>query len=175
MALAPVPSLETTNDELPLGSALELVRQIARANHALEKLSMRMESRFGITAQQRLLIRSIGSEPGMRASRLAQILFLDPSTVSTSLARLERKGLLSRRRDPSDARSSRLFLTAKGRALDRPTRGTVEGAAQRLLDARGDAELAGVRHVLAELAQRFEEEALVESSLPVRGPRRRAS
>lgn len=137
--------------EYPLGSALDFMRRIWQLNQALEKLSSRMEKRLGVTAQQRLIIRCIGKYPGMTAGKLASVLHVDPGTVSASLRRLEGKGLLERRRDPRDKRRAAIGLTSKGRALDRPADGTVEGAVERLLEGASPEELAATSCVVERL------------------------
>ena len=118
----------------PLGPALDFLQRLWQLNHALEQVSSRMEKRLGVTAQQRLILRCVGKYPGMTAGQLASLLHVDPGTVSAALRRLERKGLLERRRDPRDTRRASLGLTAKGRGLDQPVEGTVEHAVERLLD-----------------------------------------
>ena len=92
-----------------------------------------MERQFGITAQQRLIIRCVGTYPGITAGQLATILNLDPGTVSAALRRLEQKKLIERRRDPTDNRRVALGLSHQGRALDTPAVGTVEAAVAEFL------------------------------------------
>jgi len=127
----------TTQDDskakYPLGPALDFLQRLWQLNHALEKLSSRMDKRLGVTAQQRLILRCVGKYPGMTAGHLAMLLHVDPGTVSASLNRLEKKGLLERRRDPRDKRRASLGLTAEGRDLDRPADGTAEDAVERVL------------------------------------------
>ena len=147
------PARTTTNgrDDAPdvpaLGPALEFLQHLWHLNHALERLSLQMERRLGVTAQQRFVIRCVGKYPGMTAGRLARVLHLDPGTVSAALRRLEAKGVLARRRDPADMRRVTLGLTAAGRALDRPAAGTVEHAVERLLE-RKDGRVVGVTTAL---------------------------
>ena len=119
----------------PLGPALDFLQRLWQLNHALEKVSSRMEKQLGVTAQQRLIVRCVGKYPGLTAGQLASLLHVDPGTASAALNRLESKGLLERRRDPRDKRRASLGLTAKGRALDLPAEGTVERAVERLLDS----------------------------------------
>ncbi|MEO8605633.1 MAG: MarR family transcriptional regulator [bacterium] len=130
-----------TRAATPLGSALEFLQHLWRVNHALERLSSRMERHLGITAQQRLVIRCIGKHPGMTAGQLARLLHLDPGTISAALRRLERRDLVVRCRAPLDKRRVALSLTATGRALTRPAAGTVEHAVERLLASARDADI----------------------------------
>ena len=135
----------------PLGPALDFLQRLWNLNHVLEKISRRMEKRLGSTAQQRLILRCIGKYPGMTAGHLAMLLHLDPGTVSAALNRLETKDLLERRRDPRDRRRVTLGLTAKGRALDRPAPGTVEGAVERLLASTPAEQLQTMKAIVDQL------------------------
>jgi len=112
----------------PLGTVLEFMRLIWRLDHALQRTSRRMQVSLGLTSPQRLVIRVLGRFPGMRAGQLAEMLCVHPSTLTPVLQRLERQGLVVRRRDPRDGRRALLGLTAKGRQFDHDTEGTVENA-----------------------------------------------
>jgi MarR family transcriptional regulator, organic hydroperoxide resistance regulator len=152
--------------EYPLGAALDFLRRLWRLNHALERLSSRMDQRLGVTAQQRLVIRCVGKYPGVTAGQLAALLHIDPGTASATLKRLEEKQLIERRRDPRDKRRIALGLTARGRQMDRPIEGTVEEAAQRMLDQITAAEAAGAAATL----ERFT--SLLETDHARHAPRR---
>jgi len=115
-----------------------------------------MEQRLGITAQQRLVIRCVGKYPGLTAGHLAKLLHIDPGTASTTLKRLDEKGILTRRRNPRDRRRIALGLTARGRQLDRPMLGTVEDAAERLLSEVRPADTMRAVSLLERLAKLLE-------------------
>ncbi len=140
----------------PLGAALDLMGHVSALNHALERLSSRMERTLGITAQQRLIVRCVGKYPGITAGQLASLLHLDPGTVSASLRRLAERRLLERRPDPRDKRRVTLGLTSAGRALDRPTSGTVESAIEQLLSEATSAEIETAKAVLGRLSHLLE-------------------
>jgi len=142
----------------PLGPALDFLQRLWQLNHAMEKLSSRMEKRLGVTAQQRLILRCVGKYPGMTAGHLASLLHVDPGTVSAALSRLESKGLLERRRDPRDKRRASLGLTAKGRALDQPSDGTVERAVEQLLLSAPSAQVVTMVSVVDQLTRLLREE-----------------
>ena len=158
----------------PAGGALDFLQRLWRLNHALERLSLAMAARIGVTAQQRFVIRCVGRFRGLTAGQLATILHVDPGTISTTLGRLGDKGLVARRRDPLDGRRVTVTLTAAGRALDRPAAGTVEDAARALLVEVTTAEANVAVSTIDALARLLEERAVSLSSGPRRGPRRRA-
>jgi DNA-binding MarR family transcriptional regulator len=135
-----------------LDPALDFLERLWQLNQALEQLSRRMEKRYGVTAQQRLMIRCVGRFSGIGAGQLASLLHVDPGTVSATLKRLEGKGLLRRHRDPRDKRRTALFLTARGRTLEKPLPGTVEEAVERLLEAVHTREVGALTRVAGKLA-----------------------
>lgn len=147
---APEPESEAGGDP-----ALELLQHLWQLNHSVERVSLQMERTLGITAQQRLVIRFLGRYPGITPSRLAALLRVDRSTVSTTLSRLVKKGFVSFRRDARDRRRVTLGLTATGRALDGPAPHTVEAAVNALLAEIDARDLEATQRVLARLAQRL--------------------
>ena len=146
------------HEDITLGPTVEFMRTLWRLNHALERLSRRMEAAWGVTAQQRMIIRCVGKYPGMTASQLARQFHVDAGTVSTALGRLERKGLLERRRAERDRRRLTLGLTAAGRTVDHVA-GTLDHAVESLLRAASGEDVAGTRRVLETLANLLEFEA----------------
>lgn len=137
----------------PLGDVLEFMRLVWAIDHAVQALSKQMTRSLGVTGPQRLVIRITGLVPGISAGHLAEVLHVHQSTLTGVLARLQRKGVLHRRSDPRDRRRSRLVLTARGRRIDRATRGTVESAMQSMLARSTAAELRAARKLFALLAE----------------------
>lgn len=144
--------------DFPLSPAIDFLQRLWQLNHALEKLSSRMEKRIGVTAPQRMIVRCIGKYPGIAPSQLAVVLHLDPGTISATLSRLEDKGFVVRKRDRDDKRRVSLGLTAKGRRLDRPVRGTVEHGMERLLQGSPPRDIAAARKLLENLTIALQEE-----------------
>lgn len=153
-------------EELPLNPALSFLQGIWELDHALERLSGQMERNLGITAPQRFIVRCVGKYPGMTAGQLATMLHLDRGSVSAALRRLERQGLLKRRRDPRDGRRVTLGLTAKGRALDVSRSGTVESAVVHLLESSSKAEIEAARSVLRRLSAALGNQEVVSRQRP---------
>jgi len=72
---------------------------------------------FGISrAQWAVLVRLDRSE-GLNQAELAEILDLQPITLTRLLDRLAASGLIERRPDPNDRRANRLYLTPAARPL----------------------------------------------------------
>jgi len=68
-------------------------------------------------AEVRLLNALLADREGRRPSELSVELHLTPSGVTRALLPLEKRGIVERRRDPGDARSSLAALTPAGRTL----------------------------------------------------------
>lgn len=144
---------------LQLPPALDFMRELWQLNHALERVSKRMEVQLGITAQQRMLVRIIGRVPGITSAELARQVHLDPGTISIAIGRLDKKGLLARKKNPDDRRVTHLHLSPKGKRLDQPAKATVELAVQGLLDATPSRSVTTAKAMLADLTRRLEAEA----------------
>ncbi|HET7785101.1 MAG TPA: MarR family transcriptional regulator [Myxococcales bacterium] len=141
--------------EPPLGAVLDFMRLLWAVDHALQSASKRMESSFGVTGPQRLVLRIVGRFPGIAAGRVAEILHVHPSTLTGILKRLEARGMLQRRSDPRDARRALFALTAKGRKLDTVRTGAVELAVRRVL-LREPGKVAAAQEILAALSQELD-------------------
>jgi MarR family transcriptional regulator, transcriptional regulator for hemolysin len=74
-------------------------------------------SQFGITRAQWVVLARLDRFEGLKQSELAEILDLQPITVTRLLDRLCDNGLIERRSDPTDRRAKRLFLTPAARPL----------------------------------------------------------
>jgi MarR family transcriptional regulator, organic hydroperoxide resistance regulator len=74
----------------------------------------------GLHVGQEMVLLELWQEDGLRGGELAVRLGVEPPTVTKMLRRLEGCGLVERSQDPADARSFRVHLTQKGRALEEP-------------------------------------------------------
>ena len=125
-----------------------------------------MAAVLGVTGPQRLALRIVGRFPGISAGQLAGILHLHPSTLTGILRRLERRGLLTRHRDPRDGRRVALGLSAAGRRLDVEASGTIESVMKGVLATLPRQDALATRRVLMALT-----EQLQAPSASFRGPR----
>jgi DNA-binding MarR family transcriptional regulator len=140
----------------PLGSVLSFMRSMWGVNHALESTSRRMKARIGVTGPERMVVRLVGTYPGIAAGELARVLRVHPSTLTGPLKRLVRRGLLVRKADASDGRRALFTLTARGEDVDRMRRGTVEAAVRTALGALPEGDVQVAVSVLDALAKAME-------------------
>jgi DNA-binding MarR family transcriptional regulator len=141
--------------EPPLGAVLDFMRLLWAVDHALQSASKRMESTFGVTGPQRLVVRIVGRFPGIAAGRIAEILHVHPSTLTGILKRLETRGMLQRKSDPRDARRALFSLTQKGKKLDTLKTGVVEQAVRKVL-AKSPESIVAAQEMLAALSEELD-------------------
>lgn len=70
---------------------------------------------FGITRAQWVVLVRLDRFEGLKQSELAEMLDLQPITLTRLLDRLCHSGLIERRADPNDRRAKRLYLTPAAR------------------------------------------------------------
>jgi DNA-binding MarR family transcriptional regulator len=66
---------------------------------------------------QEMFLAELWQEDGLSQSEIVDNLLVKPATVTRMLDRMEKSGLVERRKDLDDQRVSRVFLTEKGHSL----------------------------------------------------------
>ncbi len=74
-------------------------------------------AQFGMTRAQWAVLVRLDRCQGLNQSELAELLDLQPITLTRLLDKLCDSGLIERRPDPTDRRAKRLFLTAEARPV----------------------------------------------------------
>jgi len=82
---------------------------------------------LGITYPQYLVLLVLWEEDGARVSHLGDRLYLDSATLTPLLKRLEKRGLVERRRSALDERIVQIFLTTRGKKLKKKAFDVAEG------------------------------------------------
>lgn len=73
--------------------------------------------RFGMTRAQWAVLSRLERSEGLKQAELAELLDLQPITLTRLIDRLCDSGLIERRADPNDRRAKRLFLTPAAKPL----------------------------------------------------------
>ena len=91
--------------------------EIGETAHALRKAFDRRAVGMGVTRAQWKVLFRLERVPGLRQIELADLLDIEPITLSRIVDRLEEAGLVERVADPADRRAWRLHVTAKAEPL----------------------------------------------------------
>lgn len=91
--------------------------EIGETAHALRKAFDRRAVGLGVTRAQWKVLFRLDRRPGLRQIELADMLDIEPITLSRIVDRLEESELVERRADPSDRRAWRLHVTARAQPL----------------------------------------------------------
>ena len=92
----------------------------AAGNH-MTRLFVPFLRKLGVTYPQYLVLVVLWERGPQGVGELAAVLDMDFGTLSPMLKRVERKGLIVRRRDPADERRVMVSLAPKGTALRKRT------------------------------------------------------
>ena len=84
-------------------------------------------SKLGLAAAQLPVFGAIKMHGPLSQKKLAELLHVEQPSMAQLLSRMERAGLVERKADPNDGRSSRVHLTRRALVVSTP--------AQRVLDA----------------------------------------
>ena len=129
-----------------LGSTL---RSLARAQRA--RLATLLAP-HGLHAGQDLLLLAIWDAPGLRQAALAELLGVEPPTVTRMVQRLERGGMIERRPDPHDGRVMLVYPAPRSRLLESTIRRAWSTVDEVIVAALGDADSARLRRLAASAA-----------------------
>jgi DNA-binding MarR family transcriptional regulator len=97
----------TSNSEVP--------RALRAAYLALHRRSDARFARYGLTADQFVLLATLARGQALTQRELAHRMPSDPSTVRAMLVLLEKRGLVHRDNHPTDGRARTVALTAAGK------------------------------------------------------------
>src|SRR3569833_4165753 len=95
---------------------------IYSTGHAFNRVYKPLLDELDLTYPQYLVMVALWAENGQTVGQIGDKLFLESSTLTPLLKRLEALGFLTRKRDPEDERQVRLRLTDKGAGLRKKAR-----------------------------------------------------
>jgi DNA-binding MarR family transcriptional regulator len=131
----------------------DLPFQIAETAHALRRSFDRRASALGVTRAQWKVLLRLTRMPGLRQVELADMLDVEPITLSRIIDRLEEAGHVERTPDPADRRVWRLQVTERAKPLVTRLRGIGHELVQEAFDGIEARELEQVRDVLARVRE----------------------
>ena len=91
--------------------------EIAETAHAMRKAFDRRAAGMGVTRAQWKVLFRLTRRPGLRQIELADMLDIEPITLSRIIDRLAEAELVERQADPADRRAWRLYVTKEAEPL----------------------------------------------------------
>lgn len=110
---------------------------------------------LGLTITQYGLLANLNRNDGIGIGGFADLLVMDPTTLTRNLRPLQRQGLVVVAPDPKDRRSRTLHLTAKGRAVLEDAIPLWKEAQRQIEHAFGHTETAKLHKALERLVDRL--------------------
>jgi len=107
----------------------------------------------GMTRAQWTILINLERQPGLLQKELAEVLEVEPITVARLVDRLEARGMVERRGDPTDRRCWRLHLTDASRPLMSEIDRQLNELAAIAVDGIDPAELAKVAPLLSRMRE----------------------
>ena len=130
-----------------------LILALHRATHAtLDALAVRLAD-LNLTASEINVLANLADGRTRSIGELGSDTATKPTTLTSILDRLVRKGYVTRELDPADRRSFRVSLTAGGQRVADAARAAAEDLERMALAAISDADLAGFRAVAQALSE----------------------
>jgi len=143
VVLSPAAMPEPTPvNSLPLVEPRRLPVLLRRAWYGLNQAFRQRVGPAGITPDQFSILRwvSEGDPQGLTQRTITDLMASDPNTITSTLARMERGGLIERRPHESDKRAHRVRLLPKGRKVFEKARAVAVELQQQVIGALPDAE-----------------------------------
>ena len=106
---------------------------------------------FGVTADQFVALTLLADEDGITQRELVEKAFSDANTIGEMLARLEKKQFVRRERHPKDGRARCVFLTPRGRQLQKELWDSWEGQIREVDNAFRPEELEVLKGLLGRI------------------------
>jgi DNA-binding MarR family transcriptional regulator len=120
---------------------------------AFWRMKHAFESDVGLSAATWFLLSMLIDEDGISQGEVSDRFEVDPSRITRLAQKLEKDGLLLRKRDPKDNRVVRLHATEEGRRQIESRQGLREGFEERIRRELSQEELAEFRRVLGVVAR----------------------
>lgn len=127
------------------------VAQLCKAHRYAVDSALRALPGHDLRAGQEMLLLQLWGSDGLSQSQLVERLCVEPPTVTKMLQRVEADGIVERRPDPDDARVSRVYLTAEGRALEGMVAAAWQEVEARATAGMTEAERALLRRLLIQM------------------------
>lgn len=130
---------------------------MARCHTKVEGLLANSVRELDLTLAQHDTLMNLRHQDGLSQQQLAERLLVTKGNLTGMLGRMEGRGWLERRRDPSDARLKRVYLTESGRALAALAFERQRALIEAMVEPHDDTSMQLFRVLLGRLEERLDE------------------
>lgn len=113
-------------------------------------------SHYGLHVGQPRLLHLIKTNPGSTQNQIAKMLRVSPSSLSMSIKRLEKQGLVKRLTPDNDQRRNELYLTGEGERVSKACKDVVLDMHDHLLSGFDEAEKIALKSYLIRMLENAE-------------------
>jgi MarR family transcriptional regulator for hemolysin len=131
-----------------------LPSEIGETAHALRKAFGRRAATLGVTGAQWKVLFKLTVKPGLRQGELADMLDVEPITLTRIIDRLQEAGLVERVADPADRRVWRLHVTEKAKPVAAKLRAIADEMSAEAFAGIAPEDIETTRRVLAQARER---------------------
>ena len=130
--------------------------ELSATSNRLHDCLRKAGEHVGLSQSYRGIMFHLGHEDGLTQLELAKRTNVSPPTVSVTLQKMERAGLLERRPDENDQRSVRVYLTEEGQALNDRIHSEFYKVDMQLVEGFSEDEKQMIRRIFAKMNQNLE-------------------
>jgi DNA-binding MarR family transcriptional regulator len=141
-----------------------ILPEIGETAHALRKAFSRRAASVGVTGAQWKVMLKLTLKPGLRQTELADMLDIEPITLTRIIDRLQEAGLVQRSADPTDRRAWRLHLTAKAQPVVEKLQAIADEMSSEAFAGIARKDIDTTRRVLAQVRERACQYAVVSKA-----------
>jgi DNA-binding MarR family transcriptional regulator len=131
-------------------------RLISRASELKHRRMHELLGELGLHRGEPWVLYALWEQDGLAQSELTKQLNRSPSTITKTVQRMEKVGLVERRADAHDERVSRVYLTDAGRAIRTAVDGVWQRLNQEIFGGFSDEELAQLHDLLVRVCDNLE-------------------
>ena len=131
-----------------------ILPEIGETAHALRKAFTRRAASVGVTGAQWKVLFKLTLKPGLRQTDLADLLDIEPITLTRIIDRLQEAGLVERAPDPTDRRAWRLHVTAKAQPVVGKLRAIADEMTAEVFAGTSPKDIETTRRVLGRVRER---------------------
>jgi DNA-binding MarR family transcriptional regulator len=110
-----------------------IVFLLSKAQQRAYQTSKTILQPYGVTPVQYALLHLLWEKEGQHGAELGERLRLDSATITGLLDRLAHQGLVERKPDPKDRRVNRIYVTERGRTLEKSLTEAMKQSNQNIL------------------------------------------